>query len=181
LKSYPLQSLLLTLEEAAMIQRLSARPWLPLPPRLVLVLLLSMLALRLALARGSALVVWQVACGASLALGGLALTLSAARHFERVKTNIVTFGTPTLLVQDGWFRISRNPMYLGFASFLGGVALALGGAWLFVPAASFVLAAELVYIPFEERALAQAFGEEYRRYAARVRRWLGRRSAGQGG
>lgn len=154
----------------------SKRPWLPLPPRLVLLLLVAMVVLRLALARGAPLVAWQLASGGLLALAGLALTVSAARHFERVKTNIVTFRAPTLLVEDGWFRISRNPMYLGFALLLGGTALALGGGWLFVPAAAFVLAAQLVYIPFEERAMTQAFGDDYRRYAGRVRRWLGRRS-----
>jgi protein-S-isoprenylcysteine O-methyltransferase Ste14 len=92
-----------------------------------------------------------------------------------VRTNIVTFGEPTRLVADGWFRWSRNPMYLGFALLLTGVALALGGAVTFVPTALFVLAAEKVYIPFEERAMTRAFGDEYVRYAGQVRRWFGRR------
>jgi protein-S-isoprenylcysteine O-methyltransferase Ste14 len=141
--------------------------------------LLSLSMVALWLARGAPLITWQLASGGVLALGGLGLTVSAARHFERVKTNIVTFNAPTLLVQDGWFRISRNPMYLGLALFLGGAALALGGSWAFVPAALFVLVAQLVYIPFEERALTRAFGDDYRRYAVRVRRWLGR-SSGRG-
>jgi protein-S-isoprenylcysteine O-methyltransferase Ste14 len=159
-----------------LVDRPSARSWLPLPPRLVAVLLVVTVVLRLTLARSATVSPWRAALGAALAIAGLSLTLSAARHFARKKTNIVTFAEPTRLVEDGWFRISRNPMYLGFALLLAGTALAIGGAWTFLPTALFLLAAERVYIPFEERAMAEAFGEDYRRYAGRVRRWLGRRS-----
>ncbi len=66
-------------------------------------------------------------------------------------------------------------MYLGFALFLAGVALALGGLFTTLPAALFVLAAERIYIPFEERAMTRVFGEDYLRYSKQVRRWFGRR------
>jgi protein-S-isoprenylcysteine O-methyltransferase Ste14 len=154
----------------------SARSRLPLPPRLVAVLLVVTVVLRLTLARSATVSPWRTALGAAIAIAGLSLTLSAARHFARKETNIVTFAEPTRLVEDGWFRISRNPMYLGFALLLAGTALAIGGAWTFLPAALFLLVAEHLYIPFEERAMTEAFGEEYRRYARRVRRWVGRRS-----
>ncbi len=150
-------------------------PRLPLPPKLVVVLLGVTVALRLSFATDATMNPWRVGMGTALAVAGLSLTLAAARHFSRQRANIVTFLAPTKLVIDGWFRVSRNPMYLGFAGLLGGVALALGGAVTLLPTALFVLAAEKVYIPFEEQAMKRTFGEEYIRYAKQVRRWVGRR------
>jgi protein-S-isoprenylcysteine O-methyltransferase Ste14 len=68
-------------------------------------------------------------------------------------------------------------MYLGFALLLGGVAMVLGGIVTFLPTVLFVLAAEKVYIPFEEQAMRRIFGERYVDYASRVRRWFGRRAS----
>jgi protein-S-isoprenylcysteine O-methyltransferase Ste14 len=150
-------------------------PRLPLPPRLVLVLLAATAALRVFVAGDATRHPWRVGLGAAIAVAGISMTVAAARHFSRVKTNIVTFEEPTRLVVDGWFRFSRNPMYLGFALLLGGVAVVLGGTVTLLPTALFVLAAEKVYIPFEERAMTGAFGEEYLRYTQQVRRWWGRR------
>jgi protein-S-isoprenylcysteine O-methyltransferase Ste14 len=161
-----------------LVDRSFPLPGWPLPPRLVALLLVVTVVLRLTVARGAAVSPWRIALGMAIAGTGFSLTLSAARHFTRKKTNIVTFGEPTRLVEDGWFRVSRNPMYLGFAALLAGTALALGGAWTFLPTALFLLVAERVYIPFEERAMTEAFGEAYRRYARVVRRWLGRRRRG---
>jgi protein-S-isoprenylcysteine O-methyltransferase Ste14 len=158
-----------------LVHRWSYGSWMPLPPRLVAVLLALSVGLRLTAARHATTSLWRIGLGTFVAIGGLSLTLSAARHFARKETNIVTFAEPTRLVVDGWFQVSRNPMYLGFALLLAGTALAAGGAWTFIPTALFLLAAELVYIPFEEQAMAQAFGEPYRRYADGVRRWFGRR------
>jgi protein-S-isoprenylcysteine O-methyltransferase Ste14 len=141
----------------------------------VLLLLTLTVTIRLALERDVTTPPWRVALGVAVAVAGLSLTLAAARHFERQRANIVTFRNPTKLVVDGWFRVSRNPMYLGFALFLAGVALALGGLFTPLPAALFVLAAEAVYIPIEERAMTRVFGEDYLRYSKRVRRWFGRR------
>ena len=148
---------------------------LPLPPQLVLLLLALEVTIRFSHERDVSTNPWRVALGVLLAAAGLSLTLAAARHFERRRANIGPFRNPTKLVVDGWFRVSRNPMYLGFALLLAGVALALGGLFTTLPTALFVLAAERIYIPFEERAMTRVFGEDYLRYSKRVRRWFGRR------
>ena len=67
-----------------LVDRPPARPWLPLPPKLVAALLVLTLLLRLTSARGASLIVWRAALGAAIAFAGLSLTLSAARHFAAV-------------------------------------------------------------------------------------------------
>lgn len=110
--------------------------------------------------------------GWALALAGLAITLTGAGLFRRLGTNIKTFNDPGVLVTDGPFRFSRNPMYLGFFLLLAGVALGLGAASPWVVPAAFWLLADRWYIPFEERAMRRTFGEAYETYGRRVRRWV---------
>eukprot|EP01030_Chromulinospumella_sphaerica_P019292 gene19292-19175_t len=110
--------------------------------------------------------------GWALAALGLALSFSGAGLFRRVGTNIKTFDDPNVLVTGGPFRLTRNPMYLGFVLLLAGVALALGAASPWVVPAAFWLLADRWYIPFEERAMRRTFGEPYEAYSRRVRRWL---------
>ena len=77
-----------------------------------------------------------------------------------------------VLVQDGPFAWSRNPMYLSLILIAIGVALYVG-TWPFylVPFALFALLNFLV-IPFEEEKMLRQFGEVYADYTRRVRRWL---------
>lgn len=103
---------------------------------------------------------------------GIGLLVSGSRRFARAGTNIHTFLTPTSLVTDGVFRISRNPMYLGFAVTLFGISATFGSLSSFAATLVFVLIADFWYIPFEERACEAGFGEAYVNYRARVRRWI---------
>ena len=99
-----------------------------LPPRLVLILLIAMVALRV-LAPGPMIMSYPYnLAGVLVAALGLGLTLSGAGLFARIGTNIKTFNEPGTLVTDGLFRWSRNPMYLGFLLLLGGTAIALGAS-----------------------------------------------------
>lgn len=114
----------------------------------------------------------MIAAGAALVLAGLGLAAACSRRFHRLGTNIKTFDPPGLLVRDGWFRFSRNPMYLGFTIVLVGVASALGNPALLVFPAFFFALADRWYIPFEERAMAERFGADYNEYRSSTRRWL---------
>ncbi len=80
--------------------------------------------------------------------------------------------TPTRLVTGGPFRFTRNPMYVSLTLMLIGVAVLLGSVspWLMVPL--FVWGINHNIIPGEEARMVEAFGEKYRQYQARVRRWL---------
>ncbi|KKJ78118.1 membrane protein [Kiloniella litopenaei] len=105
--------------------------------------------------------------------GGLALAFSGSRLFKRKRTNIMTFGQPDVLVTEGVFRWSRNPMYLGFVTALLGFALLLGGAYSsFALAVLFLVITDRWYITFEEKIMRKKFGPAYEAYCQKVRRWI---------
>ena len=143
-----------------------------LPPVLVLLAVVLMALLRV-VAPGANLVPWPLnLAGVPLAVAGLAITVVAARRFAIIGTNIKTFNEPGSLVTDGPFGYSRNPMYLGFALFLAGLAVGLGTLSPLLVAAAFTVIADRWYIRFEEAAMAAKFGAAYARYKQKVRRWI---------
>ncbi|MCP3138758.1 methyltransferase family protein [Pyxidicoccus xibeiensis] len=110
--------------------------------------------------------------GLGLLALGLGLTLAAKAQFTRARTNIYTFSEPDRLVTDGLFRLTRNPMYLGFSVALLGLAVFLGSLVPMLLALAYVLISDRWYIAFEENMMRARFGEDYRRYARRTRRWI---------
>ncbi|MDO8290754.1 MAG: isoprenylcysteine carboxylmethyltransferase family protein [Parvibaculum sp.] len=144
-----------------------------LPPRLFQIGLILMVVLDLMLggrpvfAGGISLV-----AGIILILAGIGITIGGAGQFSRVKTNINTFYKPDHLVTDGFFRWSRNPMYLGFAMVLTGAALVLNSWEGLIIATGFVIIADRWYIGFEEAVMTETFGEAYKAYCRTTRRWL---------
>jgi len=78
----------------------------------------------------------------------------------------------TSIIERGPFRITRNPMYLQMVIVCFGIAVAQMNVWLFLltPVCGWLLQ-RLAIIP-EERYLEEKFGETYRDYKKRVRRWL---------
>jgi protein-S-isoprenylcysteine O-methyltransferase Ste14 len=143
-----------------------------LPPMLVLILLVAMAALHVVLPGPTLLAFPYTLAGAVVAALGLTVTLAGARLFARVGTNIRTFNEPGVLVTDGPFRWSRNPIYLGFVLLLLGTAILLGTATPLLGPALFAIVADRWYIAFEERAMQAKFGSLYADYMRRTRRWL---------
>lgn len=144
-----------------------------LPPRLFQFGLVLMVALDVVFGpRPLAAQGLELFVGIALALIGVALTIGAAGQFSRRKTNINTFLKPDHLVIDGLFQYSRNPIYLGFACVLMGVALALDNFVGMAIAVAFVIIADRWYIRFEEKVMAETFGDAYAAYRKSTRRWL---------
>ena len=110
--------------------------------------------------------------GLLLLVAGLALNGIADAAFKRAGTTVKPFDEPAALVTTGAFRVSRNPMYLGFVLILGGIALLLGSFSPWVVVAVFAVAMDRLFIRHEERALEQRFGAAWSEYRAKVRRWL---------
>jgi protein-S-isoprenylcysteine O-methyltransferase Ste14 len=76
------------------------------------------------------------------------------------------------LVTGGMYQVTRNPMYLGLLLLLSGLAVYMGSLTPIVMLPMFVLVMNNQQIRHEERVLEEKFGEEYRIYKERVRRWL---------
>jgi protein-S-isoprenylcysteine O-methyltransferase Ste14 len=81
-------------------------------------------------------------------------------------------GHAQVLVTEGPYRLTRNPMYVGLALVLLGTGLLLGGVSILVGPALFIVAVDRFWIRREEAWLTDAFGEDYAKYRARVRRWV---------
>jgi protein-S-isoprenylcysteine O-methyltransferase Ste14 len=73
---------------------------------------------------------------------------------------------------SGIYRISRNPMYLGFFLLLTGLAIFLSNVIAIVILPLFILYMNRFQIEPEERVLTYLFGQEFVDYKLRVRRWL---------
>lgn len=143
-----------------------------LPPVLVAIIVIAMCLLRVVLP-GPVIIPQPLNLfGLALLVAGVAVAVIGARHFDKVGTNIKTFNDPTLLVTDGLFRWSRNPMYFGLSVFLTGLAILLGTLIPFLGPLAFIVIADRWYIPFEERAMQRTFGERYDAYTHTTRRWL---------
>lgn len=104
----------------------------------------------------------------------LSIELAAAALFFRRRTTVNPLkpDTATQLIVGGLNRVSRNPMYVGQALLLAAWALWLAHALAPLGAVAFVLYITRFQILPEERALAARFGDDWRAYRARVRRWL---------
>ena len=144
-----------------------------LPPHLFAILLTATIAVGLALPIAGPLPIFVRVLGVPLAVAGLALNLGGAGLFDRIGTNIQTFRDPDRLVTEGPFRITRNPMYLGFTLMLVAAAVLVGSLSAAVGPAGFFAAAHRWYIPFEERRMEATFGAAFDDYRKRVPRWVG--------
>lgn len=107
-----------------------------------------------------------------LALFAAGLAASALATFRKAGTSAVPIRPSTALAERGPYRFTRNPMYIALV--VGALALGLlGNSWWEVASAvPTALILNFAVISREERYLAAKFGESYRGYKARVRRWL---------
>jgi protein-S-isoprenylcysteine O-methyltransferase Ste14 len=106
-------------------------------------------------------------------IGGF-FCLAGVVSFRRAKTTVNPLKpeAASALVSSGIYKISRNPMYVGFALFLVAWAVYLSSLWALVGVIGFVWYIDRFQIQPEERALAALFAAEFERYKSSVRRWL---------
>ncbi len=109
---------------------------------------------------------------AALGAAGIALIAAGLGRFWSAGTPPEPWAPARLLVTNGIYRWTRNPMYVGLNLLYVGVALLLrspaAGAML-VPLVAIL---SLVIVPREEAYLERRFGVEYRAYRRKTRRWL---------
>ena len=102
----------------------------------------------------------------------LALVAWAITTMTRAGSNVPTNLPSTTIVETGPYRFTRNPIYLGMVLGLIGLAIAFNSLWLLITLAPFALVIRYGVITREEAYLERKFGDVYRHYRARVRRWL---------
>lgn len=121
---------------------------------------------------------WQgvitMAASVLFAVLGLTLIVWSVVQFRKAKTSVDPMSPDKAqkLMTNGFYNISRNPMYLGMAALLLAWAIFLGAAIALVGVGGFVLWMSRWQIPFEEAALTQRFGDDFETYKSRVRRWV---------
>lgn len=109
---------------------------------------------------------------APIALAGLAVNLWGAYAMRRGRTAINPYRSTTHIVDSGPFGFSRNPLYLGMDLLFAGIILWLNTLWGVPVLVLLLVVMHYGVILREERYLETRFGEEYRRYRARVRRYI---------
>jgi protein-S-isoprenylcysteine O-methyltransferase Ste14 len=103
---------------------------------------------------------------------GISMAAISAGIFKRAGTGIEPFDEATTLVTIGFYRFTRNPMYMGMFLMLLGVAFLMGGIGALLPLPLFVLIIRNNFVLGEERFLEAAFGQHYLDYKSEVRRWI---------
>lgn len=145
------------------------------PPLLVLAALLLGFALDRLLPSpftvpAEAPVRWTVA--GALILIGLALAAAGIRNFSRAATPVPTNEPTRALVTTGIHGWSRNPIYVGLFLVYGGIGVGARSPWALILTPALVIAIRYGVVAREEAYLERRFGDAYRDYKARVRRWL---------
>ena len=110
--------------------------------------------------------------GVILVLLGITMAAISAGMFKKAGTGIEPFDEATILVTNGFYRVTRNPMYLGMFLMLMGVAFLMGGMGALLPVPVFIMIIRNNFVLGEERFLEVAFGQHYLDYKSEVRRWV---------
>ena len=108
----------------------------------------------------------------TLIVGGLLLDGMAAGLFRRRGTAVEPWKPSTVLINEGPYRFSRNPIYLGFAITYVGLAIAMDSWVALILLVPCLFVIDRFVIQREERYLSLKFGAPYDAYRQQVRRWL---------
>lgn len=114
----------------------------------------------------------QYTVGGALIIASGVLVALTLREFKRHKTMFSVYHGSETLITSGPLRLSRNPGYLSLTLLGAGIALAWDNLWaLLLTLMAAAITHVMVILP-EERYLEARFGDAYRDYKRRVRRWL---------
>ena len=110
--------------------------------------------------------------GTMLLICALALEIWALMTLWKNRAPMSPLRFPARLVTDGPFRLTRNPIYLGYSVLMVAIGLMTGNAWfvILVPIATAVTHA--FAIQREELHLLSRFGFEFELYCQKTRRWI---------
>lgn len=110
--------------------------------------------------------------GGALLAAGLGLLGWWIASFRRAETPMPPWEPTTALVTDGPYRLSRNPAYLADAVIFAAIALLADAPWVLLALPPVLAVMQQGVIKREERYLERRFGQTYRDFTARTRRWI---------
>jgi protein-S-isoprenylcysteine O-methyltransferase Ste14 len=110
--------------------------------------------------------------GGLVVVAAVALVLAAERAFKSVGTPVRPTEPTREIVTNGVYAHTRNPMYLSMTIGLIGTAFVANSLWFLIAVPVAVFAVIKLAIEREELYLSRKFGEPYRVYKTRVRRWF---------
>ena len=106
---------------------------------------------------------WKsIALGAVLIVPGLLVRALASGHVRKNEA----------LATSGPYAYTRNPLYLGSTLVYLGLSVAAGSLWAIILLVPLLWVINVGVVAREERYLERKFGNAYRTYKARVRRWV---------
>jgi protein-S-isoprenylcysteine O-methyltransferase Ste14 len=110
--------------------------------------------------------------GGAVILVGLALAAAGIRGFSRAGTPVRSKEPTRALVTTGIYGWTRNPIHLGMFLVYGGIGIAARSPWTLILTLPLAITIRYGVVAREEAYLERRFGDAYREYKARVRRWL---------
>lgn len=142
------------------------------PPKMVAAGLVIALVLDIVWAVNICPLWFQIMIGLPLLAGGLYLMGWARRDFKAHDTPVSTEKPVREVVTDGPYVYTRNPIYIGGAAALFGLAFTIDNLWLMIATGVIMAVIHLHVIVEEEFYLEKKFGEIYLSYKNKTPRWF---------
>lgn len=110
--------------------------------------------------------------GVVMLFTSLMINILAYRQFKEFLTPHAPFVKPKVLIKNGIFSLSRNPVYLALVLSECGLAFVFDTFWLLFSAAVLLIMLDIVIISDEEKILKCTFHRDYEEYKNKTHRWL---------
>ena len=110
--------------------------------------------------------------GLTLSVVAIVIARWGRRTLTAAGTNVRPTRPATTIVTSGPFRFSRNPLYVSLTLLYLGLTTAVNTWWGLILLAPLLLVMHVGVVLREERYLDRKFGEAYRAYRSKVRRYV---------
>jgi protein-S-isoprenylcysteine O-methyltransferase Ste14 len=115
---------------------------------------------------------WVRFLGVALVPAAITFALWGQRIMKAAGTNVRPDQPATAIVSNGPFAFTRNPLYLSLLAIFAGIGIAAASLTFLAVIVPLALVLHFGVVLPEERYLDAKFGDTYRAYRARVRRWI---------